>query len=212
MTENENRLLVEGHGDRRLLPELLEKHGVPWPKNAVPVFIHALGSRDIDRQTLNIQLKNAGLRRLGIIFDADVDANECWLSIRGMLPTTQLPKELPAQGLVTTLPSGVRFGVWLMPDNVSRGMMETLLLLLRPNGNQPLLEHVTDATDDAVRLGATFKPVHRDKALVSTWLAWQDPPGQQLHEAVRSSTFDSGSLAAGPFVRWFRELFEITPP
>lgn len=94
-----------------------------------------------------------------------------------------------------------------MPDNRSRGMLETFLALLVPTST--LLDHARAAHGEAIRLGAPCRPPHADKALVHTWLAWQDPPGRQLHEAVRDRVLDTASPHADAFVAWFRDVFEV---
>lgn len=52
------------------------------------------------------------------------------------------------------------------------------------------------------RFGVWIMPDH-------TWLAWQDEPGKQLHQAVEHGIFDPQSPRSRPFVKWFRRLFEL---
>ena len=58
-------------------------------------------------------------------------------------------------------------------------------------------------------MGAPFLPNHRDKALIHTWLAWQDEPGRQLHDAVKHAMLDPTLPYAAPFLAWFKELYEL---
>ena len=62
---------------------------------------------------------------------------------------------------------------------------------------------------EAARSGASFKDVHRRKAEIHTWLAWQDEPGKQLHEAVHHRVLDPEKPESRPFVGWFRRLFRV---
>lgn len=209
----ENVLLVEGESDKRTLPELLEGAGLPWGSRAAPIVrIHTLGGiRKLDREEVVAQLKRAGLRRLGLIVDADEDPQARWASIRGSFADHFTLPEAPAsQG--TILPAGPhlpQLGIWMMPDNGRQGMLETFLLALRSGSNSALLEHAETSCAGARVHGAPYAEAQRDKALTHTWLAWQDPPGRQLHEAVRARVLDPRHESAADFVRWFKALYEL---
>jgi hypothetical protein len=110
--------------------------------------------------------------------------------------------------LIHTNSDGLKLGIWLMPNNVSCGMLEAFLLDLIPEGD-PLIGYANKAAKTAQRLGAPFKPAHHQKAIVHTWLAWQDEPGAQLHQAVKKQVLASTGPHAAPFVKWFRELFDV---
>jgi hypothetical protein len=96
-----------------------------------------------------------------------------------------------------------------MPDNRLRGMLETFLAYLVPDTSQPLWQQAVKAFEEAQRLGAPCKVAHTDKAKIHTWLAWQDPPGRQLHNAVMERILDPTSPYARGFVNWFRLLYNI---
>jgi hypothetical protein len=95
----------------------------------------------------------------------------------------------------------------MMPDNQGRGMLETFLSVMRPSGSDDLWQHAEGACAQATDLGAPFKEVHQNKAVLHTWLSWQDPPGRQLHEALRDRVLSDGSPLAKRFVAWFQRLF-----
>ncbi|MCX7420192.1 MAG: hypothetical protein NT013_11720 [Planctomycetia bacterium] len=102
-----------------------------------------------------------------------------------------LPEEPPTDGFVSSPnESKITLGIWIMPDNQSHGMLETLLMFLVPEDKDPLLKFAETARDKAKELGASFKKVHEDKAKIHTWLAWQDEPGLRLHEAVQKGVLD----------------------
>lgn len=122
------------------------------------------------------------------------------------------PKLRPRRGFIVEVdrsaPRGPRrLGVWMMPDNHSSGMMETFTRSLIAEVE---LHHLAERScDEATRLGAPFKPTHRDKAIVHTWLAWQDPPGRQLHDAIKQRSLDPSLPLGRAFIAWFRELFRV---
>lgn len=208
----DNLLLVEGKDEERILPQLIERAGIPWgPRNAEIVRIHEIGGYPNLAGQFQAQLKNAGLRRLGIVVDANSDPTARWQSLSATLASEcQLPQTPAFNGFVApSTRSNKRLGVWMMPDNATRGMMETFLLALRPAANAPLLAHAEEAVNNARTHGAPFGETHRDKALIHTWLAWQEPPGRQMHDAVKQAMLDSTLPYAKPFTDWFKDLYEL---
>ncbi len=211
------RLLVEGAVDRRVIAELMERNGVPWPKGHEPVDIHAQEGDQkllafLQSPELDYEFKNGRLKSLGVILDADDSAASTWDAVRNRCESfiPELPKVLDGKGLITAKRDKIRFGVWIMPDNRSTGMLETFLRVLVKPDQERFWAHAANATAAAKKAGAPFRdPAHRDKANIHTFLAWQDPPGLQLHESIRDKVLDPTSAFAGPFVAWFRKLFEV---
>ena len=78
-----------------------------------------------------------------------------------------------------------------------------------PTESKSLYGLAQECVANASSSGAPFKTTHRSKAEIHTWLAWQDEPGKQLHEAVHHRVLDPNMPESQQFVRWFRELFEI---
>lgn len=150
------------------------------------------------------------MNAVGIVVDANGDPASRWEQLRDRVAASYsgFPADLPVAGAIHVVAGKPRIGVWIMPDNVRAGMLETLLLALRI-GDQVLHDHARDATTHARVLGAPFRDTHREKAELHAWLAWQDPPGRQLHEAVRSRRLPPAPPVTDAFVAWFRKLFEI---
>lgn len=207
-------LLVEGDEDKRVIPWLIEVNGVNWGSRKNPVvFIRSYdGCKNLLRPgKIASELKNSGLAALGIIVDADEDPPARWQSIRGAcLPAiSDLPQQLPPEGLVCLTPENIRFGIWMMPDNTMRGELETFLAYLLPDGNEALWHFAQEAAQTAKDRGAAFKDSHCDKANIYTWLAWQDPPGRQLHDAIKQHIFKPTHPNAQQFVTWFKTLYDL---
>ena len=99
-----------------------------------------------------------------------------------------------------------------MPDNQKRGMLETFLKFLLPDNGENLWDLTEQACRDAIKHGAPFKEYHKDKAKIHTWLAWQNPPGRQLHNAIMERILAPTSPHANDFMMWFQKLFEVTQP
>ena len=207
------RLLVEGDTDKRVIPFLMEANGVEWGTDRPIVYIEPYDGIDqmLKPGAIEGELSATGLKALGIVVDANGDARRRWAQVRHLclaqLPS--LPSDLPAEGLRVTHASGTRFGVWIMPDNRSKGMLEDLLVQLVPTESESLFALAGRCVDEAADHDAPFKPMQQTKAKVHTWLAWQDEPGRSLHQAVDHRVLDPTKAESKPFVRWFRSLFAV---
>ncbi len=206
-------LLVEGETDLCVIAEVIEASGVPWRRGHEPVDIKILGTKTPVEGTVGGHLKDQSFKRFGIILDADRDPEGTWQQIAQWLHlhVPNLPNEIPATGFISNDDAeGRRFGVWIMPDCHSKGTLESLLkLMVRPQ-SQALLEHAVEATAQAkIEHAAPFKDVHREKAEIFNWLAWQDEPGRNFKDRDFESLFDPKTEAARPFVDWFRRLFDV---
>lgn len=209
-------LLAEGKDEQFALPELLELGGIPWPERSPPIFIAECGGVEalLDRDGVHAELKASGLKALGLVVDANGDPAARWQRIHALMTCGDAPLRpgFPEQpdpaGTIHELPGQPRFGVWLMPDNLRAGMFETLLAQLRA-ANVALDAHVLDALTVARTHGAPYRDVHRDKAALHTWLAWQDPPGQAIITAAKARAFDTSVPAFAPFIAWARRLFAV---
>ena len=96
-----------------------------------------------------------------------------------------------------------------MPDNQNKGMLEDFLAYLVPNESDHLWQFAQDQAQEAKNHGATFKNVHKAKANIYTWLAWQDEPGKQLHEAIKEPILNATHPKAQDFVDWFKVLYDL---
>lgn len=207
-------LLVEGKQDRFVVPELIEANGVDWGTRKHPVvFIRDYDGYQklVDPDVLSTELQASGLSALGIIIDADDNPIGRWESIRNasLRSIPDIPETLPENGLIHTTPSGIRFGVWIMPDNRMRGMLETFLTYLIPTSTEVLWEFAQAVTSEAKSKGAEFTNPHFDKANIYTWLAWQNPPGRQLHQAIMERILHPTHPNAQRFVTWFKTLYGL---
>ncbi|MEA5470330.1 DUF3226 domain-containing protein [Spirulina sp. 06S082] len=213
VSENHPKILiVEGNTDKRVIPELMEKNGIVWPDKKHPVQIKVYGGdRQINRDRIRFALQQSGLKVLGIMLDADNNFSGRWESIRNICTPlmSDFPEELPETGLIHTAPNGVKFGVWIMPDNQNRGMLETFLAYLIPDRSEPIWDYAKEATQEAKKRGAPFIEPHTDKANIHTWLAWQNEPGNQLHTAIMAKIFEPTHPKAQIFVNWFKTLYDL---
>lgn len=221
-------LLVEGATEQRFIPELIERgigEGFSWKTGEeVCVYIHVMDGLDGKlgklKGTVGAELRATNREALGLLLDADDSVEKRWRQVRArvladveQLDAKTIPETPPAQGFIADVDLGApkgpqRLGVWIMPDNQRSGMLETLARDLI--GHTALHDYAEKACKDAKKNhGAAFKKVHEEKAIVHTWLAWQDPPDRQLHQAIQPLMVDPSAPAAQAFITWFRALFRV---
>ena len=192
----------------------------------IPLDIKPVKNIDKAVKQFETTLKFVGVRpkAVGLILDFDppseTQANNRHETLRNMIAGIQNKEcrwDLPEN--FTVLVDGgfieepvdadtPRVGIWFMPDNRNRGMLETFLQELIPKSQSGLLDHARHSTDTAKeKHQAPFKPVHRDKAVVHTFLAWMDEPGHPFGQSFQNGSFDAQSAPAGLFVEWVKKLF-----
>jgi hypothetical protein len=213
---NKNRMLVEGKGELLVLPYLIESNDIPWEPDGNPIVYidDRVGYTNIVKAgSISTELKADGIEALGILLDADEDPRNKWISIRNACRNSglmsKMPEDLPVEGLTIDADNGVRVGIWIMPDNKLPGMLETFLGYLLPPDGSILWELAEETIDKAKVKGAPFSDCHRDKAQIHSWLAWQKPPGRELHQAIKETILDPTHPEAQRFVSWFRQLYQL---
>ncbi|MEH2460240.1 DUF3226 domain-containing protein [Nostoc sp.] len=205
------QLIVEGEQNKRVIPYLMEANGIIWEKDKHPVHIENYGSDGfINSYRISARLKGGGLTHLGLMVDADDDPDVRWRSIRNAcLPSIpDIHEQIPETGLILTT-NGIKFGVWIMPDNLMRGMLETFLAYMIRDESEPLWQYAQEVVAEAKNRGALFIDSHIDKAYIYTWLAWQKPPGRQLHNAINEEILNPQHPKAQTFVTWFKTLYDL---
>ena len=146
-----------------------------------------------------------------MILDADTTAGgveKRWSDITSKLVRHHydLPFAPSESGTVLpAIPHKPRIGVWLMPNNRDVGSLEDFLLTMV---DEPSKTAAANCLESARQAGiAGFKEAHRSKALVHTYLAWQNPPGLPLGLSISSHALKSDSNLCHAFVGWLNNLF-----
>jgi hypothetical protein len=215
-----NLLLVEGADDMHFLNQILRLHGYRRSSLAIgghfviekegfaeeeAVRIHPCGGFDNIPRAFKGLFQPDSLDCLAIVADRDLHTDDRWQVLVRLLQShgfTGLPLALPATGLVHTQPRMPAVGVWLMPDNASEGMIETFAASLVPENDAAWIharEAVTGLPDTVRRFSVNR---HSDKAMLHTWLAWQEEPGCRTGVAVSGNLLRSDRPAALQFVAW----------
>jgi hypothetical protein len=209
-------LHVEGKDDFHAIIHLLKLHGFavdlrPRPANC-PEVIEA---GDVDKllEGMEVAVKAATGTAVGFVLDADESAASRWQSVIERLGRVgvAVPPEPVSGGFIGESTKYLaRVGVWLMPDNRSGGILEDFLRALVDEGDR-LLDHARSATQKACEIGAAFRGVDTFKAVLHTWLAWQQTPGLPFGTAIHARYFKHDGPAALGFVKWVRVVVDQLP-
>ena len=203
------KLLVEGNDDQHVVWALCEKHNVPESFDVIDCE-----SVENVLKAFEVRLKIVdNNQRIGIVVDADVNLKSRWDSIASILKKTGKYDceaiELPQDGLIleptdNTYP---KVGIWLMPDNNQNGMLEDFMAALA-TPDDVLMKKSEDVLTELETEGIQkYKPVHRSKAKMHTYLAWQDAPGRPMGQAITANILNADSELAVKFTEWLKELF-----
>ncbi len=218
-SESEMLLLVEGVNDCHAVFQLM------WlVYRADPVFgIHECGNDDKALDSLASRIVSTRPRQkiLGLILDSDIEGPRPDQVIQSRLdqlaarvgPYYPLPNVFPEGGLIldplASRPEADRLpklGVWLMPNNKDYGMFEDLLMA---SLSELVAEYTTTVVKQSKADGvAKFKDVHLSKAVIRTYLAWQDPPDvQYLGLAIKRGAFENIEAECKQFIQWLEQLY-----
>lgn len=206
MSPRDRVLLVEGRDDRELIYQFCNHYQID---NKNLFSVEAKDGIENLLDDLRIRVRT-GVKVLAAVIDADVDPNARWeqvctaLADSGyVLPTTPI-----REGTILEAPNSRRpqLGIWLMPDNQVSGMLEDFLLRLVNEEDRLIFraENVVDSIPDTERL---FGNTKRSKAIIHTWLAWQEEPGTSLGLSIRRRYLDPTRNPAPEFKEWLEKLF-----
>ena len=203
---NKNTLMVEGKDDLHVVIHICRLRGMSGICD-----VEDLGNDAKLLESIPIRLRFADEGDvIGVVIDADDDQRARWDAVRGRLAEAgfaNLPAQLQPAGTIIDAPDTLllrRAGVWVMPDNRGPGKLENLLLSMIPEDDE-LLEHVTSCVKAIAN--PRFRQVDAEKAVIHTWLAWQEQPGRPYGTSIASGFLNHNVPEVDSFVAWLRGLF-----
>ncbi len=210
----DNLLLVEGKDDERVVHHLCEHHRVL--KNFT---VDDCGSVTQVLNDFPSHLRAYGVgvhRTVGVLIDANTRLLPRWNSLRQHLEEAGYPPppaNPPKAGFTADPPAAdvrslPRVGVWLMPDNKGRGALEDFLCSMTGEQTRPLLEHARQSIAAIPAGHRLFPQKDQAKALLHTFLAWQQEPGKPFGTAIKAGYLDPSAPQVVEFVEWLRRLFD----
>ena len=200
-------LLVEGSDDEHVLKHICGERGVGQLDEVKP-------QGDVLRLLENfpVRLKESDVEALGVVIDADTDLAARWQSLHDRLTKAgyqNVPASPAPAGTIVTPPSDSllpRVGVWIMPDNQTKGILEDFLHFLVPSGSR-LFGHVKSSVAAIPDGERRFSQLAEPKAIIHTWLAWQLEPGRPLGTAITAKFLDAKVAQVDVLVAWLKQLF-----
>lgn len=199
-----NILFVEGTDDEHVIYALAQQYKLK--KN-----FEVKNCKGIDElfKTIPVQLKTSEIKTIGIIIDADTNLNNQVKHLEKIFVNNgfDFPANINKKGLIIQRHDEIRIGVWIMPDNETEGMLEDFIKFLVPTDDQlsPIVDSILDKIESDKT--AKFKEIHRSKAFIHTWLAWQKTPGEPMGKAITRKFLDSNTPECINFVEWLKRLF-----
>jgi hypothetical protein len=213
-------LLVEGPDDQHVLRNLLRHYNVPCaipkrdPIDGNTIVIDGKGGIENLFDSLQVILDDGDLERLGIVVDANTNIDARWVSLCNILidfGDVNIPANPDPHGTIMSLGQTLRtltVGVWIMPNNKLSGILEDFIGFLVPEGDL-LWERAKNCVEGIPETEQLFPKVHKPKANIHTWLAWQEEPGTPLGLAITKRYFDVNVPHAQQLVNWTRRLFDL---
>ena len=202
-------LLVEGTDDEHVLKHICGNRGIAHldeveKYGSVEKLIESIGVR------LPLLIEEGDV--VGIVIDADTDISARWQSIRDRITNIgyqNVPDQPDPDGTILDPPSVTylpRLGVWIMPNNQTSGILEDFLRFLVPQPN--ILFHHAKVSVATIPEGERrFKQLDEPKAVIHTWLAWQEEPGRPFGTAISACFLDPNVPEVDVLATWLKRLF-----
>ena len=216
-------LLVEGQDDKHMIWQLCNRDPSfsvrreeyeMWvetynPRTEFEIIEKVSRKRLLD--SIPIEVDRPGRQVLGIIMDADDDVSNSWIDIITGFSGTEikLPESPATTGIIVnpgTRSSGAplpRIGIWLMPDNESKGELEDLALNMIPSNDATwkLSQSYIDSIPYPRKFGDKI-----DKAKLYAWLATRKEPSR-MGAAVGAGDLDASIPVCTDLLAWLADLF-----
>lgn len=165
----------------------------------------ALG-KDALMTRLGAALKDPTCKVVIVICDADTKAAAfTWEKIRGelvKLASNAIAMELPSGGVNLLTDDDKRVGVWVMPDNLSSGMIEDFFWAAIPESDRekPLAEAFVKGIENPKFKSKT------SKAKLYAWLAVQKDPSANPWQALNWNQIKKKEGKIPDFLTWIEQL------
>jgi len=206
-------LLVEGIDDKKVIEKLLRRRKIVFEN----FEINNCEGLEKLLKIVPVQIEAGSYKTLGIIVDADENPVQRWFTLQKILVAAgyeNVPSSPTPNGIILKDPDEdmPTIGVWLMPDNRATGSVEDFIRLLVPEADK-LLPVAEKKVESLIAQNLNrFSISHKSKAIIHTWLAWQERPGKQMGGAItyrfiktQEYLLDDGK--ASGFVEWLKKLF-----
>ncbi len=204
MSKFNKQLLVEGNDDMHVIKALCQKFAVTENFE----IIDCKGINKLFTQ-IPVRLKQSGFETLGIIIDADTEIKIRWSTLKSIFSKQGVffPDEIPNDGLILKT-NNVTLGVWIMPNNDLNGMLEDFISFLIPKEDKLLpVANQTLETIEKEKLNKYIR-AHKSKALIHSWLSWQEEPGTPMGLAITKKFLITQEEICKKLISWLSTTFQ----
>jgi len=221
-------LFVEGIDECNVIRVLLQKYDI---NSENIVILNCRGKENLTKILAQfLHSDEYSYQYVGIILDVDDPKHDgiqaCLQSIQNIFnkqqqhydPAFNYRKQFTAKKITDTglviKPQNYHLphvGVWLMPNNKDNGMLEDFLMkLLNSDLEKNAIEFAKKCVEEAQTKGfASYKPTHQSKAIIHTYLSWQDPTGAPFSQALQNKTLKHDAPLAQNFIHWLKDTFAL---
>ena len=202
-------LILEGPDDFHFFNALLDHSNCSSLKNRV----HRTSPHGVVNAIngFKLQLKIDKITSLGLVIDADENIAQRWAQVKRILHEanySDIPDAPDPTGIVLNDVQAIvpKVGVWIMPNNKLPGSLEDYVRMLVPKKNQ-LLARAGRSVNSIKLEKRLFLKQHLTKAVIHTWLAWQELPGEPMGRAITKGYLDLDTLEARSLISWLHRLY-----
>ena len=214
MKELTNKILiVEGADDEKVIEKLLKRRKIIYDNFS----IQSVGGIDKLLKNVEIRIKSENHTAIGIVIDADENILDRWRNIENIFIKSGYENVPPlARSGVVFYDNDVmdlpKIGIWIMPDNNLSGNLEDFIRTLIPESDD-LIGIAEETIEDLISHKLNrFSSNKKSKAIIHTWLAWQEQPGMPLGRAITHRLLDKNYLTdtkkANNFINWLQRMFK----
>ena len=200
-------MLVEGTDDEHVIKHICGTRELPDLDDVIPL---EGAPQLLEELPIRLRASEGNEDVIGLLIDADTNLHGRWQSIVQRVQGVgyvSLPPSPMIDGTIVEPPPETllpRFGVWLMPNNRTDGILEDFLRFLVPHPN-PNFEHAKESVETIPN--QQFSDNDIPKALIHTWLAWQSEPGRPYGTAITSQFLDPNVPEVDVLVCWLQRLY-----
>ena len=214
-------LMVEGPDDKHLVYQFCRRHesvftvhrsgddvSVTLRNQATDFEILDIGNRSELLGLIRTAVEGSDRPVVGILVDADANFQNCWNEIVNSFNRTaiKLPQSpCPTGTIIREQQFSPRIGIWIMPNNGSRGEIENFVLEMMP-ANDTVWPSSQNYIDDIPQCERKFTSDKVDKAKLHAWLATRREPGR-MGAAVGDGDLEVDGHQCQNFLSWLTRLF-----
>lgn len=195
-------LLVEGQNDKHVVIHIRQRS-----QSVSDFHIEDKGGIEALNQTIGAEIDVPGRQVVGILIDANDNAQARWASVVRRLSdeAIQAPVKPSPDGTVIYTKGKPRVGIWLMPDNESPGELEDFVAQMLPVDDSvwPLSKRYINDIPEAQRKFPEGKTL---RAQLHAWLAAREDP-RQMGSAITRRDLEIDGALCQKFIAWLEELF-----